>query len=243
MTTDSQTMSEVYRSLITLQELDREIGDAEAKVSQYAPLLEELDTPLQALEQELATVRTALERIRAEARKLERGADEKQERLKKYEDRLMKVRDAREEAAARTELDLVRRAFEADEQDAVEALEQTKRAELKIEELEKKVAAMREELEPRRKEILDERAAAEANLGVLVDRRENQTVRLDAPIRQLYEQVRGGRTKQVLAELTLDGACGHCFSMIPIQRQTEIRRGTSIVRCEGCGVILYPGEE
>jgi predicted nucleic acid-binding Zn-ribbon protein len=57
---------------------------------------------------------------------------------------------------------------------------------------------------------------------------------------RLYERVRAGRTNTVLAAVTQDGACGHCFNMIPIQEQAEIRRGETLGRCEACGVILYP---
>jgi predicted nucleic acid-binding Zn-ribbon protein len=43
----------------------------------------------------------------------------------------------------------------------------------------------------------------------------------------------------VLAPLTSEGACGNCFNVLPVQEQTEVRRGESLRRCEGCGVILY----
>jgi predicted nucleic acid-binding Zn-ribbon protein len=36
----------------------------------------------------------------------------------------------------------------------------------------------------------------------------------------------------------VDGACGNCFSVIPLQLQNEVRRGGAMVRCEACGVIL-----
>ena len=45
-----------------------------------------------------------------------------------------------------------------------------------------------------------------------------------------------------VAELTVDGACGHCFSMVPLQEQNEIRHGEQLIRCEACGVILAAPE-
>ena len=44
----------------------------------------------------------------------------------------------------------------------------------------------------------------------------------------------------VIAAVTADGACGHCFGMIPLQQQTEIRQARDLTRCEACGVILMP---
>jgi predicted nucleic acid-binding Zn-ribbon protein len=45
----------------------------------------------------------------------------------------------------------------------------------------------------------------------------------------------------VVAPLTDEGACGHCFNILPLQEQSEIRRGDKLRRCEACGVILYDG--
>jgi len=42
----------------------------------------------------------------------------------------------------------------------------------------------------------------------------------------------------VVATLTEDGACGACYGMVPLQLQNEIRRGSALLRCEACGVIL-----
>lgn len=241
--TESQINAELFESLISLQEMDREIGDAQKKVEDFGPVLDELDAPLAQLEKELATAKATAERVQTDLRRLERAAEEKRDRLKKYEDRLMRVRDSREAAAANTELDLVRRALDADEGDALELMDQAKRVSLKIDELQEKVDAAREELEPRRQEILTARSDAQAELEALQQKRENHSVRIEGPARQMYEKVRGGKTRTALAGLTSDGACGHCYSMVPIQRQTEIRKGSSLVRCEACGVILYPGQQ
>jgi len=45
-----------------------------------------------------------------------------------------------------------------------------------------------------------------------------------------------------VADLTEDGACGHCFGMVPLQLRNEVRHGRGLIRCEGCGVILTAQE-
>ena len=59
---------------------------------------------------------------------------------------------------------------------------------------------------------------------------------------QLYTSIRGSAGRQAVAELTHDGACGCCFSVMPLQIQNEVRHGVALVRCEACGVILAPPE-
>jgi predicted nucleic acid-binding Zn-ribbon protein len=152
------------------------------------------------------------------------------------------VRNAREEAAARTEIDLIRRAVEADEDDALDLMEQVKRHELKLDELEKKLAALRAETAPRMEELERSRDEARDQLDILEDQRRNKVVRLNRDAARVYERVRGGKTRVTLASLTPDGACGHCFSLIPIQEQNQIRRREALHRCEACGVILYAEE-
>lgn len=232
-------MNEAHETLLKLQEIDQEIDEARRRVEGFDPELETLEEPLAQLETEAKGVRTRLEEMRAEIRRLERAAEEKRERQKKYEDHLSRARNTREEAAARAELDLVRKAADTDEQEAMDLDDAATRTELKLDELESKLAATRAEIEPRRAELMAGRESAQEELEVLADRRENEAIRMDDRSRRLYEQVRGGRTRQVLSRMTEDGACGLCFSVLPIQKQTEIRRGSELVRCEACGVILY----
>lgn len=234
-------MEEIYQSLLALQELDNEIVQAERKVTAFEPELKLVDAPAQALAREAETARARLQEVRDAVRRLERGATEKRDLLKRYQDRLDKVRNMREETAAHTEIDLIRRAVEADETEALEAMEQALRSELKVDELERNLAAAREAVEPRRKELEAERAAAADELAILRDKRQNQTLRLERGAVQLYERIRGGHTRVAITGLTPDGACGCCFGVVPLQRQTEIRQGTGLVRCEACGVILHPG--
>lgn len=232
-------MEETYQALRELQELDDRMREARDRVRRFDPELEELEAPLAAASAEMDGVRKRLDEMKTELRRLERGAEDKRAQLGKYEARLERVRNAREEAAARAEIDLISKAVEADESDALNLMEQVKRTELKLDELEKKLEAAREEAAPRRDELMKGRDEAAEQLDVLEDQRKNRLVRLNDQAARLYERIRGGKTRVALAQLTPDGACGHCFSMIPIQEQNEIRRKQALHRCEACGVILF----
>lgn len=232
-------MNEVHEVLLKLQELDREISAAQDKVAAYEPELERIEAPVLALEKEVEELEKRLEELRTQIRRRERGAADNQAELERYQERLERVRNPREEAAARTEIDLRRRAVETDEHEALELMEQATRTELRLDAAREKLAAARDESAPQREELLEGRDHALQELDVLRDQRENQTVRMDNRSRRLYEHVRSGRTSTVLTSITPDGACGHCFSLIPIQKQAEIRRANELIRCEACGVILF----
>ncbi|MFP4624228.1 MAG: zinc ribbon domain-containing protein [Gemmatimonadota bacterium] len=235
-------MEETYQALRDLQELDDRLAQAEEQVEHFEPRLEEIEAPLEAAEEEVAAVRKQVDELKAEARRLERSAEDKRAQMAKYEARLERVRNAREEAAARTEIDLISKAVSADESDYVTVSDQIKRTELKLDELERKLEAMRRDAAPKRDELLKGKEEAESQLQILADQRKNRLIRMSDDAARLYERIRGGTTRVALAGMTPDGACGNCFSMIPIQEQNEIRRKEALHRCEACGVILYAEE-
>ncbi len=233
-------MTDTRASLLELQTLDDEIARAEKKLAEFGPRLQALEEPVRALEVEIEGARTRLTEMRQNTRRLEQAAEQKRDRLRSYEARMERVRNMREEAAARTEMDLIRRATEADEQETLELMEQSTRTDLRIDEMAKQLDAKRAELEPEREALLQERKEAEDALKVLMDRRANQAIRLDKQALSLYERVRSGRSRVAVAPLTAEGACGSCYNTLPIQQQSEVRRAGALIRCEQCGVILYP---
>ena len=232
-------MEETYEALLELQQLDMQMARAREQVEQFDPELEELEAPIAAADQEAEAVRKRLGEMKAEERRLERSANDKRAQLTRYEERLSRVRTAREADAARAEIDLIRGALEADEDDALALMDQIRRTELKLDEMEEKLDRARSEMAPKREELMKGREEAVSQLAVLEDRRRNQVIRLDPYAAGLYERIRAGKSRVALATLTPDGACGYCFSMVPIQEQNEIRRRQALHRCEACGVILY----
>lgn len=237
-------MNELYITLLELQRLDQEITRSEARLSEMKPQINEIDAPITVLQKEIDTMRGRLAEMREKQKKLEAAADNKRERLKTYEARLERVRNPREEAAARTEMDLVRRAVDADEQESIELLEQSRRTDLKLDDMDRTLQRLKDEADPRRQEILSAQQAIQDEIARLRDQRNNHATRINSSSLRLYDRVRGPKgTRTALAPLKHDGACGSCFNVIPIQERTEIRSGADIRRCEACGVILYPEEE
>jgi uncharacterized protein len=232
-------MQELHAALLELQELDTEIAAAEARVQEFSPRIDTLDAPVAAVARELEAARTRLEELRAEYIRLEKNAQQKEEKLHEYQEKLTKARTPRDEAAVRSELSLIGSALEADRADLRHVGEQATRTDIKVDELQKNHDRERDTIAEQRAELVAERDAAQLELDQLRERRENSAVRLDPQSRRLYDRLRVGRTRMVLARMTDEGACGNCFNVLPVQEQAEVRRGESLRRCEGCGVILY----
>ena len=233
-------MNEPYASLLQLQELDQEIARAQARVEHFSPRLDELRAPSTALERDLTQTRSKLDELRTQAKKLELGAENKREKLRMFEERVSKSRSIRDEAATRTEMDLIRRAVEAEVAEGQDTNDLVRRHDMRVDELEKSLAKSRDDIRPQEEEIEAERAEAQQQLKILQDKRSNHVLHMDKAAVRLYDRVRAGKRKTPMAPLTADGACGSCYNVLPMQEQAEIRQASALRRCEACGVILYP---
>ena len=140
------------------------------------------------------------------------------------------------------ELEMVKRSLQNDEQEAYTLLDQVRKVEERIQELESALAEARGLVEPKRKELEEQRAEAERELTGLEGEREGFVSTMEAEEVRTYDAIRSGGRRVAVSDLTVDGACGHCFGMIPLQVQNEIRHGARLIRCEACGVILTKGD-
>lgn len=237
-------------ALKELQKLDASIFEARERIKSFDPLFEEVEEPALLLESELGTSRNRLKEMKLEARRLESASGDRRERIRKLEERLNSVRNLREESAVSTELEMVRRSLENDETEALTLIDQVRKGEERVAELEEAYNEAHSLVEPKKQALLADRDQVRTELASLEKDREGFTTAMDARELKIYEAIRGGGRRQAISELTEDGACGNCFGIVPLQHQNEVRHGEQLIRCEACGVILAapepepePGEE
>jgi len=226
--------------LLDLQQLDLRIAEARIRIREFEPQLEELDEPGIRAEKEVVQLRKRVEELTLDQRRLKSSLTEKRDRLEKLAQRMNAVRNVREEAAVTAETDLVTRALEADEQESFQVEDLIARTAEKLSESEAALEQAMQELEPRRKAILDEQAKIETEVASLNKERDGFASQIRDDERVLYERIQAGGRSISVSPMTDDGACGHCFAMIPLQVQNEIRAGARMVCCESCGVIVAP---
>lgn len=197
-----------------------------------------MEEPALVLESELNTTKSRIQEMKLEERRLEMSAEEKGARVKRLEERLGSVRNLREEAAVSTELELVKRALQSDEQEAMTLLDQLRKLQDRLEVVAAANAEAQALVEPARAALMEKRDEAKAALDALEAERAAFVADIDAGELRMYDAIRKGGSRAAVAELTEDGACGNCFGMVPLQLQNEIRHAAGLIRCEACGVIL-----
>jgi predicted nucleic acid-binding Zn-ribbon protein len=221
-----------------LQKLDNRIEEARRRIADFDPRLAEAEEPALLLQSELGTARTRLQELKLEERRLELSSEEKRTRRKRLDERLGSVRNLREEAAVSAELEMVKRALQNDEQETLTLLDQLRKIEERARELEANYSEASQRAGPKRDELLAERAEAERELEALRGERTRFAGSVNTAELKVYDAIRAGGRSTAVSDLTDDGACGHCFGMVPLQLRNEIRHGRQLIRCESCGVIL-----
>jgi len=232
-------MTEQRRTALKeLQNLDLEIRASQQLIRDFDPLFEEVEEPALVLESEAERIRSRLKDMKVEERRLVRGVDDKRAREKRLDERTSSVRNLREEAAVSAELEMVKSSLQTEEQEAYTLIDQIRKAEERLAEVDAALSEARAEVEPKMAGLVSDRAAARESLATFESERERFAASLDPSELRLYDGIRRGGRMIAVSELTEDGACGHCFGVVPLQVQNEVLHGDALIRCEGCGVIL-----
>jgi predicted nucleic acid-binding Zn-ribbon protein len=235
---DDTTALGIFEALRSLEEIDRNIVGFTAQLEALSPELFESERRIAELEVRAEAVAKRSEKAETRLRKSKAG----RETLKRLQQRGQEVQNLKQHTAVRAETDAARRNLEAAEDEQLQGMQEVEEAKAELSVLKGQLTEERAAYEGLKSETSARRAELESEILVERDRRANRELRLDGEALRLYESVRGGKTRHVLAALTPDGVCGHCYTFIPKQRQAEIRSRNRLHLCEGCGIILYPVE-
>jgi len=228
----------VSSRLLELQTMDARIRETRDRIEAYGPLLEEVEAPALELAEEAGVTEGRVRDLRLEERRLRLAAEDKTVRVQRLEERLKLVRTVREEAAVQAELGLMRRALDQEEQEVVNLLDQISRFEERLAGQRAAMEQARAAVDPRRDELLAERELARSEAATLERSRKAIAAAIDPRYLRVYDHLARGGRRSAVASMTEDGACGSCFSVIPLQLQNEIRTRAPLVRCEACGLIV-----
>ena len=228
--------------LLDLQEKDNAVKEAQGRLNALRPRIEELDATLSQAE-------AALEAARQNAAEAESRRSELESRIEGY--RLMQerrrqklewVRGAKEASAIMAELDLARSVLAKEEAEWIRSADQVQEAEELVSEAEGAIQQVKESQAEERSEIATNVEQIEQEIGAATGIRDNAASGVEARMLDLYRRILQGRAPQALYPLT-SGACGHCFTAVPLHRRQQIENGQAVEACEACGVLVYKGSE
>ena len=228
-------------ALLSVQDDDLVIHDLETKLAELRPRLEsmakERDRAIAALQQARQTSE-AEERRRADV-----AARVAQHRTlqQKNQATLANVTSMREATAATAQLEQAKRMIDEDERELAMIGQRLQEANRVAQERERVANELEAAQAQARESLAADQTQLEQQLGEARKAREEKARGVPRNLLQRYDRIRS--RKRVHAVFPLRGhSCGHCDTMIPLQRRS-IMAGTGATEiCEGCGVMLYAAD-
>lgn len=231
--------------LATLLDLQAKDNAVRGNVEQ----LKALDPEIDALDAILLESQRKLEAARKAALDAEARRAELEERIESYRvmqerrrQRLEWVRGAKEASAIMSELDLARSVLAKEEAEWIRSADNVQEAEKRVTEAQEEVDRVTEGQAPAREEIAQKTAEFERQIAAAQVIRDEAANSIQPKMLELYQRILRGRAPQALYPLK-GGACGHCFTAVPMHRRQQIENGQAVEACEACGVLVYKAEE
>jgi len=148
------------------------------------------------------------------------------------------VRGAKEASTLMAELDLARTVLAREEAEWVKSADRVQDAKGYVEECEEVVQELKTGQAPKREELAARLAELDDRLKAAQADRAKVAEGVAQALQDRYERILRGRAPLALYAVRA-GACGHCFTAVPLYRLQKLRNGDTLETCEACGVLLY----
>jgi predicted nucleic acid-binding Zn-ribbon protein len=228
-------------ALLTVQDDDVAIHELEEQLAALRPRLD-----IMAKERDKAV--TGLQQARQTAEAEERRRREVADRVaqhralqEKNQTALNSVTSMREATAATAQLEQAKRMIDEDERELAAIGQRLVDANRTVQERERVASELETAQAQARESLASDQQAIEAKLAKARQERQDKANTVPRSLLSRYERIRS--RKRVHAVFPLRGnSCGHCDTMIPLQRRSMMSGSGATEICEGCGVMLYATE-
>jgi uncharacterized protein len=228
-------------ALLAVQDDDVAIHELETRLAELTPRLaamaKERDKALAALQQ-------AKQVSEGEERRRHEIADRvSQHRAlqEKNQAALNGVTSMREATAATAQLESAKRMIDEDERELAAIGQRLVESNRQVEERQRTAEALEAAQAEARDSLAADQKALEKELKAAREAREAKAKAVPRTLLTRYDRIRSRKRIHAVYPLR-GGSCGHCDTLLPLQRRS-IMIGTGATEvCEGCGVMLYAAE-
>lgn len=226
------------KTLVELQDLDREIKDVTQELERLPELLAAETGKLQELKEGYAAFGQDLENLKSQRRSLESEMADMEEGIKKSRQRLMEIKSNIEHKAMLKEI-----AFKEDQRDKKETaiLEIMDLLEAKtrdIAEQDRKAKEQQVFLDQQQVSLKGLIKELKKQLASLEEVRRKLRKGVSAPMFKRYEFIRQRRNGTAIAPVR-EGVCLGCNMNVLPQQFIDLQKGEEILQCPHCQRILY----
>lgn len=224
--------------LLTLQEKDKTLLAITNELEALEPEMATMDAELQQAQETLEAARKRAADAETRREELEGKIESYRLMQERRRQRLEWVKGAKEASTLMAELDLARTVMAKEEAEWIRSADRVQEAYHLAAQAETAVEELRAAQAPKREEVAAKRAECDEQLAAARAERHTAAQAVPQPLLDRYERILSGRAPLALYPLQ-NGACGRCFTAVPLHRRHKIQNGEAVDSCEACGVLIY----
>ena len=219
-----QICSQIDKIRVVRGELPNEVRDMEDALIGMQTRIEKNNEELEELKQKIVAQDVKMKEANA--------------LIKRYEEQQNNVRNNREYESLSKEIEYQKLEIQVSEKHKIKFTADIVDKNESIAEFEEKHKEIDEILTQKKEELTDIIAETKKEEQELIERSEELKKNVDYRLLNAFERIRNNARNGLAIVLIERDACGGCFSMIPPQRQLDIRLHKKIIVCEACGRIF-----
>ena len=228
----------------------KKLQSIDSKIDNIKRMRGVLPEEVQDLEDEIAGLQTRLNNQEEESLNTERTTENNkvaiknaESLIKKYGEQQMNVRNNREYDAITKEIELQELEIKILEKRNNEVYAKIDVNKEEIEKTKEKIVEKNDDLEAKKKELEEIIKESEIDEIKLEKERKRASKKIEERLLIPYNKIRKNMRNGLAVISIKRGACGGCFSIVPPQRQAEVRERKKIIVCEHCGRIVTDVED
>jgi predicted nucleic acid-binding Zn-ribbon protein len=223
--------------LLKLQNIDYDLGELERSKEYIPDMMENLKREIVESEHKFTETSEALSKDKVEQREVELELTERQDKLKKLQERMMAIKTNKEYDALVSEIDQIKERINDLENRDMELMEA-------IEQYEKELEGLEGQMEGIKKLNTEQISSLQAQIDSVGSKirdkeqeRKDVVGRVNQRVLRAYNRIRKGKGGAAVVAVK-KRACGACYKALPPQKIQEIKLGHRIITCDSCGRML-----
>jgi uncharacterized protein len=228
-------------ALLAVQNDDLTIHELETRLATLRPRLEAM---AKERDKALANLQQARQMAASEERRRQEvAARVSQHRAlqEKNQAALNSVTSMREATAATAQLEQAKRMIDEDERELALIGQRAAEASRMVDERERVASELETAQSQARDSLAADQADLEARLAESRKEHEEKAKKVPRSLLSRYDRIRSHKRVHAVFPLR-NNSCGHCDTMLPLQRRSIMVNTGATEVCEGCGVMLYAAE-
>jgi predicted nucleic acid-binding Zn-ribbon protein len=223
--------------LLRLQSIDYDLGELERSKEYIPDMMDNLRNEITTTEEKLEGIKKNLTDSHLEQKEVDLQLQEKQEKLKTLQERMMDIKTNKEYDALVSEIDQIKLNISDLETRGLELIEFIETSEKEREGLDEQATNTKNVNNDQLASLQEQIDSVGTKIQTKQAERQNLVAKVNKRAIAVYERIRKGKGGAAVIAVK-KRACGACYKSLPPQRIQEIKLGERIITCDSCGRML-----